>query len=276
MNQGYLIYASGQAYIQQAVLCAMSILVHNPKAAISLVTDTAITNQYRNLFDKIIDIPWHSVLTDSRYHHEHRWKLYHATPYDRTIVLDADTLVLQNLDNWWKYFENYKLYYPSVVYTYRGQTISDTAYRKTFITNHLPNFYNVLHYFEKNDTALEFYNWLQLVSNNWELFYGNFAQHNYPKQASMDVSTAIVSKILHNQNYISANNENIIRITHMKRQIQGWKEIKSNWIKQIGVYLNDNMELIIGNYRQNGIFHYTEQDFVTDQIFNKFNRRIGI
>ena len=44
MNQGYLIYASGQAYIQQAVLCAMSILVHNPKAAISLVTDTAITN----------------------------------------------------------------------------------------------------------------------------------------------------------------------------------------------------------------------------------------
>ena len=43
MNQGYLIYASGQAYIQQAVLCAMSILVHNPKAAISLVTDTAIT-----------------------------------------------------------------------------------------------------------------------------------------------------------------------------------------------------------------------------------------
>ena len=92
----------------------------------------------------------------------------------------------------------------------------------------------------------------------------------------MDVSTAIVSKILHNQNYISANNENIIRITHMKRQIQGWKEIKSNWIKQIGVYLNDNMELIIGNYRQNGIFHYTEQDFVTDQIFNKFHRRIGI
>ena len=62
----------------------------------------------------------------------------------------------------------------------------------------------------------------------------------------------------------------------MKRKIQGWKEIKSNWIKQIGVYLNDNMELIIGNYRQNGIFHYTEQDFVTDQIFNKFHRRIGI
>ena len=115
-----------------------------------------------------------------------------------------------------------------------------------------------------------------MVSNNWELFYGNFAQHNYPKQASMDVSTAIVSKILHNQNYISTNNENIIRITHMKRHIQGWKEIKSNWIKQIGVYLNDNMELIIGNYRQNGIFHYTEQDFVTDQIFNKFHRRIGI
>lgn len=275
MKQGFLIYAHGEDYLKQAILCTMSILVNNPSALVSIVTNNKVGEKYTGLFDKIIDIPWYKK-SDSRYQCEHRWKLYHVTPYDRTLVLDADTLVLQNIDNWWKYLQSYKIYYPSAVQTYRSTVVKKSPYRKAFVNNNLPDFYNVIHYFEKSTTAHEFYHWLELVCNNWELFYGSFVKENYPKYPSMDVSTAIVSKILHNEKNISSKKENIIKITHMKNQIQGWSQVKSSWIKQIGVYLNNKMHLIIGNYKQNGIFHYTEHHFVTDDIMNQYEKCLGI
>ena len=32
-------------------------------------------------------------------------------PFDETIVLDADMLVLEDITHWWKALSNYELYY---------------------------------------------------------------------------------------------------------------------------------------------------------------------
>jgi hypothetical protein len=53
--------------------------------------------------------------------------------------------------------------------------------------------------------------------------------------------------------------------------VQGWKEIVTErWQDKVGVYLNSELQLKIGNYKQSGIFHYTEKDFVTDEIINTY------
>jgi hypothetical protein len=62
----------------------------------------------------------------------------------------------------------------------------------------------------------------------------------------------------------------------MKANIQGWNGVTEKWQKTIGAYLTDDLDLFIGNYKQHGIFHYTEKDFLTDDVLNAYNKKVGI
>lgn len=274
-GKGYCIFADGKEYVEQAYLCALSILASNNSYPVSLITNYPVPDRFYNIFDNIIAIPWYKE-DNTRLKIENRWKIYHATPYEQTIVLDSDVLVLQNLDYAWNLLENYYVYYPTRVYTYRSELIKSDYYRKAFTANELPNFYNCLHYFKKSDRAKEFFSWVEIITNNWELFYGHFCAEYYPKQPSMDVTTAIAAKIMDCDTAISNNSSDIIEIVHMKSQIQNWKMPTSRWQDRVGVYLNENLQLKIGNYQQNTVFHYTENDFVTQDKIRKYEKCLQI
>lgn len=268
-NKGFLIYASGEEYVKQAYLCALSIIASNNQYPISLVTDTQIIEKYKTVFDKIIETPWNTS-TDSRFHTENRWKLYHATPYEETIVLDSDILVQKDLEPFWKLMKNYDLYYPTRVFTYRKDLVTNNYYRKAFVANNLPNVYNTLHFFKKCEKSKEYYAWLETISNNWELFYGNFCKNYYPKQPSMDITCAIAAKIMDIDTEITNLKMDLPMIVHMKPAVQNWENAISKWQDRVGVYVNNNLDLKIGNHLQDTVFHYTENDFVTDDIIGKY------
>lgn len=270
-NKGFVIFADGDDYVRQAYLGAMSILASGNEHPVSIITSTPVEERYRWVFDNIIDIPWYEK-TDSRFKTEHRWKVYHATPYEETIVLDSDVLVLQNLDYMWRFLSNYDLYYPTRVFTYRKELVTSDHYRKAFTANNLPNVYNTLHYFKKCDKSKEFYSWVELISNNWELFYGNFCKEFYPKQPSMDVTCAIASKIMDIDTEVTNARQDLPMLVHMKPKIQGWLNAVSEWQTRVGVYLTDDLKLKIGNHLQDTVFHYTENDFVTDAIIGKYEK----
>jgi len=134
----------------------------------------------------------------------------------------------------------------------------------------LPNLYVGLHYFKKCDKAHEFYKWIELVTNNWELFYGQFVTEHYPKHPSMDVTVAIVSKILNCETEITNTIVKYPSFTHMKSYIQFWQYPYTKWQEKVGVYLTQDLKLTIGNHIQRGVFHYTEKDFVTKNILTRY------
>jgi hypothetical protein len=270
-SKGFLIYAEGKEYVTQAYLCALSIKASGNEYPVSIVTNDNLLKKQEKVFDKIIEIPWYE-LTNSRFKTEHRWKLYHATPYDQTIVLDSDVLVLDNQAPFWEFLDNYDLYFPCRVFSYRNELVNEETnpYRAAFRENELPNFYNAAHYFRKSELAHTFYDWVELVTKNWELFYGNFCKEHYPKEPSMDITTSIVSRILDIDDDISNRGYSAPYIKHMQPGLQGWESTPVTWQSRVGVYLTDSVQLKIGNHLQDGIFHYTENDFVTPEIIRKF------
>lgn len=270
-TKGFLIYASGENYVTQAYLCAMSILASKNSYPVSIVTNNDVPDNYKWAFDKIVDIPWYKE-NDSRFHTEHRWKLYHATPYEETIVLDSDVLVLQSLDYLWNFFKNYDLFYPTRVFTYRKDIITSDYYRKAFTANNLPNVYNTLHFFRKSNKSKEYYAWVELISNNWELFYGHFCKEHFPKQPSMDITCAIAAKIMNVDTEITNAKQDMPMLVHMKSAIQGWTNPTNTWQTKVGVYLTDDLTLKIGNHLQDTVFHYTEKSFVKDSIIEKYEK----
>jgi len=270
-SKGFVIYAEGRDYVKQAYLAALSLKVSDNRYPVSLITNDLVSQKYRKIFDNILKIPWYKE-SKTGLCAENRWKIYHATPYEQTIVLDSDILVLENLDYFWQFAENFSMYFPTQVFTYRKEKITSNYYRKVFKANDLPTFYNCLHYFQKGDFAHEFYSWVELVSNNWELFYEKFCSKNLPKQPSMDVSTAIVSKILDCETEISRQRKDLPQIVHMKSMIQNWLNPTTRWQDRVGVYLSEDVQLKIGNHRQDSVFHYTENDFCTNDIIGKFEK----
>jgi hypothetical protein len=268
---------SSHDYVKQAYLCALSIRATNPDSKICLITDAVLDNKTASAFDDIVDIPWTDQAANSEWKVENRWKIYHAVPYDETIVLDTDMLVLDNISHWWEFLQTKDVYFTTNVLTYRGTPVTSTYYRKAFKNHELPNVYAGLYYFKKNANAHEFFKWLELVMNNWELFYGQYAGgKHFQKWPSVDVSAAIVIKILGVEDAFTSKTS-FPNFVHMKTRCQDWKIfVTEKWQDKVKVYLDNTLNLKIGNYKQNGVFHYTEKDFVNDEIIKIYEEYLQV
>jgi len=270
MNKGFCLLAQNNSktnYVRQAYALALSLHLYNKDQKISLITNDNVPDEWQNVFDQIIPIPWTDSAEESDWKIENRWKVYHASPYDETIVLEADMMFTSDITHWWKELEKRDLFFVSNVRTYRDELITDRYYRKTFDANNLPNLYSALHYFKKGDTAKEFYNLLEIIVNNWALFYSKYAPNEYQKWCSIDVSVAIASKILGNENDITDPNS-FVTFTHMKPIVQGWYNKPEKWTKVTGRYFTEG-KLFLGNYLQTRVLHYVEDEFLTDELLKK-------
>jgi hypothetical protein len=271
MNRGFCLLAQNNDktdYVRQAYALALSLHKYNKDQKISLITNDTVPDAWKEPFDQIIPIPWTDDAKDNDWKINNRWKVYHASPYHETIVLEADMLILSDITHWWAELEKHEIFFVSNVRTYRDELVTSRHYRKTFDANSLPNLYSALHYFKKGDKAKEFYNLLEMIVNNWQLFYGKYAKEEYQKWCSIDVSAAVASKILGNETEITVPNS-YITFTHMKPKVQGWQVPPTKWTKVIGQYFLKDGTLLLGNYLQKGVLHYVEDEFLTDKIIER-------
>lgn len=263
-------------YVEQACLLAMSLQATNSNDKISIITNDQVPAEYQELFDRIIPIPFGDDAEESEWKIENRWKIYHATPYDYTIVLDTDMLILQDISAWWKFLSNYELFFTSKVYTYRNEKVTNNYYRKAFVENQLPNLYTGLHYFEKSDFAQEFYKWMELITQNWQLFYGQYVKKHYPKGPSMDLTASIAAKILDCENQITNSVAKFPSFTHMKPCVQNWTKQIDHWQDYVRPYIDRECNIHIGSYIQTGILHYTEKDFANQKLFDRYRNLLNV
>lgn len=273
MNKNFIMLAqnSKHDYVKQACTCAMSIHQNIKNANVSLVTNDHVPDRYRSLFDKIISIPWGDLAEKSDWKIHNRWKILHVLPYESAIVLDTDMLILEDISHWFECLSKYDLLYTTNVKTYRNEIVTGDFYRKKFIKHNLPNLYSGVHYITKKPFVYEFNNVVDKIIQNWNEFAGHIQ-----KTASVDVAVSLAAKMLDCEGKIANPNILIPGFTHMKANAQNWKGIHESWQTEVGSYFTDDLELWIGNYKQNGIFHYTEKSFLTDDIVKKYKRKLGL
>ena len=262
MTKGYIMVAMGDDYVKQAYLCAKSIVATQSIKSVSLITSDIVPEEYKSIFDKIIEVPWHDKDSQSFYKTEHRWKVFHLTPYEETVVLDTDMLFLTDVSHWWKHFAQKSVGFVSNVRDYRNHIIDNDFYRKAFTANNLPNIYCAFHYFKKDNTALEYYKVLNKVCENFEKYYEIYAPKQTPKLSSMDVNHAIALLDSNINDYTT----NFGSFVHMKSKVQGWSNAPENWRDRVPYYFDEAFNLKIGNFMQHGVFHYVEQSFCEDVI----------
>lgn len=276
MTQGHLIFAqnSDVNYIRQAYALALSIKNHNSINSVCLVTNDKIPENYKKVFDHIVEIPYGDSSKKSVWKVENRWKLIYASPYDETMVYDSDMLLLDSNDEWWNLLKSNDVFLTDKVYTYRKEKIQNSIIRKTFQENSLPDVYFGFHYFKKNAKAFEFYKWLEAIVKDYKFYYNKFTPKSTQKFVSMDVSAAIAVKLLGAESEFTLPT-NKINFVHMKRELQNWKNLPHLWTEAAIVNFESCNKLWISNFLQTGLFHYTENEFLTDDIITKLENQYG-
>ena len=191
------------------------------------------------------------------------------TPFEHTVCLDVDMLFLRDYSHWAEYFiENSELYVANKSYTYRGELVEDTHYRKAFVKNNLPNLYSFYTYFKKDSKiAQEFFELGRLIIKNPIEFSNAFLSEYKPNIVGTDEAFALAAKILDITDNIAYPLE-FPRVVHMKPMIQNWPWPAQSWSDHVGFYFNKKAELKIGNYQQHDIMHYVEKDKMTIEMIN--------
>jgi hypothetical protein len=272
MSNGVCVLAQNNKstdYVRQTYALALSILAHNPNTNISLITNDDVANEYKDVFDKIIPIPWGDSAQRKDWKIDNRWKVYHTTPYRNTMVFDADMLVLENVDNHWQE-DSTELTFTGKVSTYRNETVTSNYYRKTFESNNLPNVYSAMYMFRKCEKTKAFFILLELIMKNHNLFYKKYAPSNIQKWNSVDLSAAIALKIL--DRHKTAIDTELFNVTHMKPYIQNCYATSTKWTDFLTVDLNDS--IMINGYKQKGIFHYVEDEFLTQDVMTWLKEKV--
>ena len=107
-KQGYLIIATGpDQYLWGAVTAALSIRRYDLVREIALITDEATADRLPNPhpFDHVIKI----AEDENYFAYTLSFRTYELSPFDETIYLDADVLMLKDhVDQKWEIFENYE------------------------------------------------------------------------------------------------------------------------------------------------------------------------
>lgn len=266
MTQGYLVMAQGN-YAAQAEYLARSIrATQSTVKNISVITDQPID---RSLFDHVIPIPETDLAADASWKIQNRTQFLNLTPYDETVILDADMLFLNDISHWWKYFNNYELLLTSQVRTYRNEIVTDSPYRQVFKDNQLPNVYSAFVYFKKTQLTKEFFKFVTSIITNWGIWTKVHTPESRQEWVSLDVAMAIATKIMDIEHDVTSN-RNYPTFTHMKSGCQGWKNYSEDWGIHLAPHVR-NKTLKLGSYQQVDILHYVKKDFVTPEIMEMFN-----
>lgn len=270
MSKGHIFLAqnSDVDYLRQAYALALSIKIHNKENQTCIITDHAIPDEYRSVFDYIKHIPWGDDAKHSQWKVENRWKIIHATPFDENFVYDTDMLLLNTNDHWWKYFETKDFFFTSNVLNYKGNLVTSDFYRKTFTANRLPNIYTGFFYFKKIKESYEFFKWLEIIVDNWKDFYKIHLKEFPQRFCSIDVSAALALKFLDKVSE-STSNSLLPSFVHMKPVLQEWNNLPENWTDVLHINFNEECQLKIGNNQQSGLFHYVEDTFLQQDILEK-------
>lgn len=283
MSKGYLILAQNTRkndYTKLAYGLALSIKnSQNTVNEVCLVTDEPkLPEKYYDVFDHVLPVPWVDHAAMSKWKIENKWKYYHVTPFDETVILDADMVFPEDISHWWGVLAEKDIWITDKPRTFKGDIITSTKYRDAFVSNNLPNVYTAFMYFKKTNLTAELFELVEIIFNNWERFYYNFLDENRPKRLSGDVAYALAIKILGIENECFGKLDSLPSFVHMKGHLQGIDEklIDENWTENIPTYFGNDGRFKIGNYQQTLPFHYHIKEWLTDEMIRIMEKRIGV
>lgn len=252
MNQGFVILAVDKddetTYTECAKALAYSMRKTMPSINITLITNKDAKNEFVN---NIIKLPYGDL---GGFYND--WQVYDASPYDKTIKLEADMIIPRDISYWFDVLGQRDLAICSTIRNYKNEISNVRTYRKFIDDNSLPDTYNAITYFKKSEIASKFFAIVKDIFNNWEE-YKKILQCKPEEEPTTDFVYAIAANIIGVENCLFPN-FNDFSMVHMKQLISGTHT--EDWTDTL-VYEILPEVIRIQTYTQSYPFHYHKKSF---------------
>ena len=275
MSRGYITIAQNSGdldYVRMAYALAASIKKTQSEVdefAIIVDPNYEMPEEYKWAFDYIIPMPWGDMAEGKDWKINNKWKYYHVTPFDETVVLDCDMLFTRDVSHWWDLLASKDVWACTQVRTYRNDIATSTYYRKVFVENKLPNVYTAFFYFKKpNKTAEELFKMAEYITDNRSKFYNKYLDTSEPSFLSMDVVFALAMKICDLTDECIDESLHLPTFVHMKGKLQNHPNVGEKWYEFLDGQYIDN-QIYVNQFRQNYPFHYVQKEWLTDTIIKQ-------
>jgi len=269
MSRGYLLFALNanedgkRQYSKLAYACALSIRATQPTGydGVSVVTnDVEAFADYKNVFDNIIEYSGPEGM-------DSRSRALDYTPYDETVLLDADMLLLKPMDHYWDILQARDLFVTSSPQTYKGNRFQYGFYRQVVEKHKWPDVYNAWTYFKRSSVmSIEFFDLVKFITDNPKPYINMFLADTLYSTVPTDEAFALAICILDLQEYVCPRGWDFPRITHMKPAVQQWKESVTDWPDKIRFAMNNDLEIKLGVWAQSELLHYVKKELITSDV----------
>jgi hypothetical protein len=267
--------------VKYSYALALSIKRCDPEAEVCLVVDTnkaaLVNKKYLHAFDYITELPFGNTAHKDGFHGSNFWQLLQCTPFDKTIYLDYDTILLDvDLQLLWNMFEFHDVAVPSYAKTFRGVPLSPHSLFEIESAYGLPRLLNNMFYFKRESKlAIEWFKMADAVFQNWRDVYTALFKDKKPLSFDKNVIANTVTHLLDVEKDIAINIANLYDLDNRSQWF--WNEdVPSDWTKMLNSWYTDNDRLIIENSMiSNGIIHYRDENFLTLEIINAISAKLN-
>ncbi|MDR0785142.1 MAG: hypothetical protein LBE74_04580 [Treponema sp.] len=152
MNEkGLITIAIGKKYAVQAKYLALSAMLNSPQTVRAVITDNP--KALGDFFDVIV--PYDSALGNP-FETKTRLNLY--TPFEKTLFLDADSLVVHSLDSYWESLDKRRFVYAGDIVSSGVWYVDVEKAMARFGLTWLPKFNSGMFLFDKSEEASRVFN----------------------------------------------------------------------------------------------------------------------
>lgn len=274
MTQGYIFFGvddfDSTRNIEHAHALSISLKLADPDRETCVVVHKFehVPSRYEDSFDYIVELPFgrtevnhHDALIDW-------WQLYNATPFDQTLYIDSNSLVVGPIGSLWEVMAGNSMML-GMAHDFRQQFTRNDQKFIPLDKNKIVARDATLVYFEKDEQSSEFFKLADPLFKNWRDVYIETNTEFRVNDFNYTLMFNVVASMTGNPIVQSKS----FTYTDLSIDILWNSEIENPepWMDQLNIWFTDGLELKINNYNQTGIVHYNDPDFLTADIVKKLN-----
>jgi hypothetical protein len=185
LNRGLITIAIGKKYASEARYLAYSCMIHAPHITRSVITDQV--DYLKEYFDVII--PYEKYFGDP-FILKTRLPIY--TPFEKTMYVDADSLIIRNFDSLWEHLNNHAVVYSGALLKGGIWYMDISRTIKKFNIEYLPKFNSGMMLFDSSKKARSIFSIAcEYMKNPGDLNIDCFRKNMLPDEPFFSISLAL-------------------------------------------------------------------------------------
>lgn len=275
MMQGYLTIATrspNDIQIKQAAALAASIRIVDPDREICLLTDKfdSVPKKYEDVFDSIVEFPYgnydptEDIMINA-------WQMYASTPYEQTLFINRQTLVLNSMEDIWDSLSQTDIVLPLKTTNFKGEQRQLKYRYNVHLKNNVPTFNSDLFYFDKSERPEQFFKMFDVVLKDFRRVYLKLINENRPSYFDFNLLLNITLMMLGEDSSIYKTIP--LTVLSLENLTLDDDDLPNDWTEYLSSWYSDGV-LKINNHRQSGIICYNSDNFLEDEILDDLRKRV--